>query len=385
MAPAVSDARAEQVVGLQKASPAVVEVDGRGGGGGGGGSRGGSSVAAEFELPLQLPRGRGAATLHVCLSDEFPAVSPELRVSPPVSHPWVDRESGAVGFKRTRLWDVAKGSNLAKVVSDVVATLGAGAGALGGANGSRASGHNEASMCRQSSTTVPAVPERFLALGELSNDELLTLLTSSSAFDAFAAEQGNAGQLAEMVQQAQDECKALAEANLALEPDIKNGRGHVAIVRSTELEPALEAYRGAMAKQAEALAAMSTAGIMARLGEAVKESKDESEALEHSLCDVPPDEADAALDRYLRLRKQFWLRSAIKEAYEEASRSALAPNPAAQQRAGAYQPPTHPATLPPHLHPPQHLHPGIQAGAGPANDRAPLPGARGGSAFMYTL
>ena len=326
---------AGQVVALQAAFPAAREVP-CGDAGAGAGAR-----AAEFELPLALPaaRGRGGhgrggarATLCVRLPASFPDAAPSLRVHPPLSHPWVDRATGQVSFKRTRQWDAAGGSSLARTVQDVVATLGAapvaggggaaagrhtaaeaGAAGPGAGAGAGAQAYQQQRQ-RASATKVPAVPEAFPALRALSDDELLELATNSTAFDAFAAQQGNASQLADMVAQAQNECKTLAEGNLALEPDIKNGRGHLAIVRATELGPALEAYRTATRKQAEAQAAMSPAGLVERLAMAAKEADDESEALQNSLVDTPSDELDRALDRYLGLRKAYHLRNIYLEA-----------------------------------------------------------------------
>mmetsp|Transcript_9159 Transcript_9159/g.26252 ORF Transcript_9159/g.26252 Transcript_9159/m.26252 type:complete len:326 (+) Transcript_9159:233-1210(+) len=252
-----------------------------------------------FEVPMSMRSGGGNALLKITLPAGFPTERPQLSVLPPVIDSWADA-SGRLMFDALRHWQHPQ-SRLPAVVSMALShftsipppppPLAAAAASAGGGPAAP----------KPQPPQALTIPSEFPALNDLSNEELVRLLTNPEAYQALLKKELEKLNAEAVLAEQQKRNAALAQRNLDMEAKFVEAKNHIAIVRSSEYSAAKQAFDDRVNRQAAAVKTLQPSLFLQALESKGAELEEQSEDLYSNFMaeDVP---VDVFVDQYLKLR-----------------------------------------------------------------------------------
>lgn len=160
-------------------------------------------------------------------------------------------------------------------------------------------------------STTPSMTLSFPELTSMPTEELEKALIDNVAFEKLVAKvftnkstlDAKDGELFQLKKQTEE----LAQANIAIEAKIEDIRRHIAIIKSTEYDPAKQAYEEKYARHTAAREHISPETLVSRLGDAAKAAEQEAAAIEQKFRAGGID-TESFVSEYADARKLFHVR-----------------------------------------------------------------------------
>ncbi|KAL6769905.1 VPS37 [Auxenochlorella protothecoides x Auxenochlorella symbiontica] len=253
-----------------------------------------------LEVAFTLQDGT-PASVRASLPPTFPQDPPSLSATPALQHPWINPD-GKLEPPSLASWGRG-GARLAAVVQQVVAELAAKARASPSAHTTYA----VPATPNPISPTLPDLPRSFPLLDSLSNEQLLEALTQPSKFEELERRVAAELHLEQPVEAAWQQARELAEGNIARGDEMADCANQIAIIQSSEYQPAETAFRDLHARQKAVLDKLAPRVLLERLAASAKEAEAASDALVAGVSGGHMS-VEAWAEQYMRARTAYHMR-----------------------------------------------------------------------------
>ncbi|KAL6770820.1 VPS37 [Auxenochlorella protothecoides x Auxenochlorella symbiontica] len=253
-----------------------------------------------LEVAFTLQDGT-PASVRASLPPTFPQDPPSLSATPALQHPWINPD-GKLEPPSLASWGRG-GARLAAVVQQVVAELAAKARASPSAHTTYA----VPATPNPISPTLPDLPRSFPLLDSLSNEQLMEALTQPSKFEELERRVAAELHLEQPVEAAWQQARELAEGNIARGDEMADCANQIAIIQSSEYQPAETAFRDLHARQKAVLDKLAPRVLLERLAASAKEAEAASDALVAGVSGGHMS-VEAWSEQYMRARTAYHMR-----------------------------------------------------------------------------
>jgi hypothetical protein len=279
---------------------------------------------ALYEVPLTLP-SRRIITLRIILPRDFPRVPPQLCITPPVQHKFVDGQANVVPQAHENLLRWTVHASLGKTVYEIVQKfMQEPPQILPQTNGnmSQPSTIVPTSLPVQNPlpvqtplssvhTPLPVVPSSFPELDNKSPVELSALLNDETEFNRFFDNLPTVQTMRKVRDDLRANNEDLAKRNLAKEAEIDRMRRHLQEKHSVMNEKR-SSFEQKVQRQQEVMKQFSTSSLIEQLNAAALESENQSDLIANEFLAGNIDQKTFIKD-FMEKRKLYHLRSAKKE------------------------------------------------------------------------